>query len=367
MPKIKIPNDVLVLDWAELKEELKKSQRFSAVLQAIDGSSMFKPGFQFGQGQFVDAGTGNFFARQLEYVSRSVRSQLFAPKKWRAIVPQNPDQPGPAHEEYTYYQEKKAGTVKPSTTYSNTPPRAEVGLDGPFTSPIRPLTAMYAYSLQEVRAAELTGMNLKVRKAIAAREIVENGLNDTVIFGYPELKIPGFLTSTASVPIAEVQVGAVSTKKTWAEKIAAGNPEEVLADLNAMANRVAEQSEGKCTATTVLLPLAQFNLISSTPLSALSPQYTILKAFLENSPYVREVDWLPELKGGSKSLNVAGAAKDVAVCYERSPLVVSHICPIDYGELPPQFVGFETQINVEARCGGTNWERPLGGVFTYGI
>jgi len=356
---IQSPADVLALDWADLDRALRDSSHFQATKSYVADHKYFKPG-RHGD-VAVDADTGNFFARQLEYVSRTIRSELFAPKKFRSLIPFNVDQPGNAAESYTYYQEKRAGVAKPGTSYSNQAPRVEVGTDGPFTSPIKPLTAAYGYTLQEIRAAQMANMNLPVRKGLVVREVIEFGLNDVAIFGDSALKIPGFLTSLAGVPIAEV--AADGGDKTFAAKIAAGKKLAVLADLNAWANAVVEQSAGRIIPTTILLPLAQFNLISSTPMSSDNSK-SILRTFLENSPYVREVDWLPELKTAGTYIGQAG---DVAICYERAPSTVSQIVPVDYEELPPEARGFETVINSHARTGGTNWERPLGGKFFYGI
>lgn len=357
--RIQNPSDVLALDWATLDRELRDSSKWQQVKDFIQDQRYFRPG-RHGD-VVVDADTGNFFARQLEYVSRSIRSQLFAPKKFRQLIPFHMDQPGNAAESYTYYQEKIAGQVKPGTSYSNTPPRIEVGQDGPFTSPIKPLTGAYGYTLQEVRAAQSTGMNLAVRKGIATRDIVEFGLNDVAWFGDSNLKIPAFLTSTASVPI--IEVSSAGGDKTFAVKIAAGKKLEVLADLNAWANKVVEQSAGRIIPTTILLPLAEFNLVSSTPMTADNTK-SILKTFLESSPFVKEVDWAPELKNAGGTIGQAG---NVAACYERNPMTVAQMIPVDYEELPPEQRGFETVINVHARTGGTNWERPLGGLFIYGV
>lgn len=358
---IRKPMDVLAMDFAALDSELKGSAHWLSVKAYVDSNPFLRAGTH--GSTIVDADTGNFFARQLEYVSQTVRSELFAPKKWRAIVPPSMDQPGAGAESYSWYQESKKGAVKPGNSYSNQAPRVEVGMSGPFTSPIKPLTAMYGYALNEIRAAQQAGMNLAVRKAMAARDIVEYGLNDMVLFGDADLKINGFLTDQAGITIAEVTASAGD--KTFAAKIAAGSMVAVYNDLMRMGNKVAEQSVGRIIPTTLLLPQAQFNLVSTTQMSG-NTEDTILKRFLANSPYIKEVDWVPELKANSGKVGVGGN-KDLMIAYERNPMTVNHICPIDYNELPPEQRGFETLIHVEARCGGTIWERPLGAYIEYGI
>ncbi len=355
------PLDIAAMDFAQLDAELANSPHWAAVKAYVDDNPYLRPG-QHGK-VVCDADTGNFFARQLAYISATVRSELFAPKKWRLVVPPNMDQPGPGANTYEWYQESTKGQVRAGSSYSNDAPRIEVGESGPFVSTIKPLTAMYGYSLNEIRAAQQAGNNLAVRKAMAARRIVEFGLNDTVIYGDSTLKIGGFLTSTAGLTIAEVAANAGD--KTFAAKIAAAHPTAVYDDLMRMGNKVVEQSFGNIIPTTLLLPLAQYNLISSTQMSGNTTD-TILKRFLANSPYIKEVDWMPEFKASSGYVGIGGT-KDIMMAYDRSPTTVNHIVPIDYNELPPEMRGFETLINVEARCGGTLWERPLGCYVEYGI
>lgn len=372
--RVQVPDDVLVLDWAELQDELAQSQHFQTIMAFVNDRREFKKGFNAGQ-FVVDADLGNFFARQLEYISMSIRTQLFQPKKFRELIPFSMDQPDIGAESYSWYQESKGGVARPGSSYSNQAPRVEVGLVGPFTSPIRPLTAAYGYSLQEVRAAQRLNMNLVTRKALNARRTIEFGLNDIAFFGDVGQKIPGLIgpSDVTGVNIVEVSTGS-NSKKTWADKIANGHPEEVLADLNKMANTVVEQSEGNIIPTTILLPLAQFNLISSAPISTLTLE-TILQRFLQNSPHVKEVSWAPEMKAAAasgtnpaKGGNALGQnSKDIALCYNRDPVTVNQKIPLDFSELPPQLKDFETIVNCEARSGGSNWEQPLGGLFTYGI
>jgi hypothetical protein len=372
--RVQVPDDVLVLDFAELQDELAESGHFQSVMAFVADHKVFRKGFNAGQ-FVIDTDLGNFFARQLEYISMSIRTQLFSPKKFRELIPFSPDQPDIGAESYTWYQESKQGIAKPGSSYSNQAPRVEVGTVGPFTSPIRPLTAAYGYSLQEVRAAQRVNNNLIVRKALNARRSIEFGLNDIAFFGDSGQKIPGLIapSTVTGVTIVEVTTGS-NSKKTWADKIANGHPEEVLADLNKMANSVVEQSDGNIIPTTILLPLAQYNLISSAPISTLTLE-TILQRFLQNSAFVKEVTWAPELKAaaatgaapakGGNALDQNG--KDIALCYNRDPMTVNQKIPLDFSELPPQLKDYETIINCEARSGGTVWEQPLGGLFTFGI
>ena len=372
--RVQVPDDVLVLDWAELQDELQQSEHFQSILQFTQDAREFKAGFRAGT-FVVDADLGNFFARQLEYISMSIRTQLFSPKKFRELIPFSPDQPDIGAESYTWYQESKNGIAKPGSSYSNQAPRVEVGTVGPFTSPIRPLTAAYGYSLQEVRAAQRVNNNLVVRKALNARRAIEFGLNDIAFFGDVKQKIPGLIAPTAVTGVTIVEVAAgTGGNKTWASKIAAGHPEEVLRDLNTMANAVVEQSDGNIIPTTILLPLAQYNLIASAPISTLTLE-TILQRFLQNSAFVKEVTWAPEMKAAeatgaapAKGGNALGQnGKDIALCYNRDPITVNQKIPLDFSELPPQLKDYETIINCEARSGGSVWEQPLGGLFTYGI
>ena len=54
---------------------------------------------------------------------------------------------------------------------------------------------------------------------------------------------------------------------------------------------------------TVLLPVAQYTLIASTPRSTASDT-TILEYFIQNNPFITTVDWVPELAGAGPVVDV---------------------------------------------------------------
>lgn len=102
---------------------------------------------------------------------------------------------GAGAEYITYRQYDSVGVAKIIANYADDLPRADV-TGKEFTSPIRGIGIGYGYSVQEIRAAEMTGKALDARKASAAMKAHEQLINRLIFNGDAEYGLPGFLTQT---------------------------------------------------------------------------------------------------------------------------------------------------------------------------
>jgi hypothetical protein len=303
-------------------------------------------------GTRLDSGESIFFARELEHVKTQTYDVRYAELKARSLLPVS-GEAGPAAESITYYQYDSVGVARIIGSYAKDLPRADVR-GKKFTSPVESLGDSYGYTLQDVRAAAKAGKPLEQRKANAARRAIEQQINTIALFGNADYNLPGFLTNP-NVPVSNA-----STKDAGGTAWANATPDEILADLHGLANGIVSLTKGVEQPTTLLLPLAQFTLISSKRVSTLDST-TILKAFLEASPFIKEVDWVNELAG-------AGAASsDIAVAYRRHPDAVTLEIPQDFEQLPVQEVGLEYEVPCHARIGGTVIYYPLSVAILEGI
>lgn len=303
-------------------------------------------------GTRLDADQTIFFARELEHVKSKTYDVRYADLKARTLIPVS-NEAGPAAESITYYQYDQVGLAKIIGSYAKDLPRADVRAKK-FTSPVESLGTSYGYSLQDVRAAAAAGKPLEQRKANAARRAIEQQINTIALFGNDDYNLPGFLNN-ANVPETTAPNGAGGSA-LWANK----TPDEILKDLHDTVNGIVEDTKGAEVPTTILLPLAQFTLIASKRLGNGS-DITILKHFLETSPFVKEVDWVNELKG-------AGTGDvDVMVVYKRDPDALTLEIPQDFEQLPVQEKGLEYEVPCHARIGGTVIYYPLSVAKLEGI
>lgn len=303
--------------------------------------------------QNLDAGETAYFARELEHVKATTYDVKYPELKARSHFPVSGNA-GPAAESITYYQYDQVGMAKIIGSYAKDLPRADVR-GKKFTSPIESIGLSYGYSLQDVRAAAATGKPLEQRKANAARRGTEQTINDLAYNGDADYGIPGFLTN-ANIPVATVANNAAATSTLWANK----TPDEIVADMHDLANGIVALTKGAEVPTTLLLPITQYNLIAAKRMGDGSDK-TILKFFLESSPYIKEVDWSNELDGAG----TAGA--DIMVAYRRDPDALTLELPQDFEQLPVQEKGLEFEVPCHARVGGVIVYYPLSASIGEGI
>jgi hypothetical protein len=148
---------------------------------------------------------------------------------------------------------------------------------------------------------------------------------------------------------------------------AGGNPEwttktadEILADMNNTVNGIISLTKGVEVPDTVLLPIAQYTLISSTRSDAnAGNDTTILEYFLRNQPIIRSVEWVNELKDVATPPSGAAGPLDCMVVYKRDAEKLTLEIPQPFEQLPVQERNLEFVVPVHSRCGGVIIYYPL--------
>lgn len=300
----------------------------------------------------LDANEGVFFARQLE----SIKSQAYDVKRPALsalrILPVSTSTPEGANT-ITYRQYDTVGMAKVIANYANDLPRADV-TGKEFTSPIRSIGVSYGYNVQEIRAGNFSGVPLSAKKMTAAMRAHEERINALAWAGDTVSGLPGFLTN-ANIPAYTVAADGTGSSKLWSAKTA----DLIIRDVNAAINQVYTQSKGIHRTNRVLIPLAQYAYISSTPRSA-TTDTTILQFLLANNPGV-SIEGVLEMAG-------AGAGPtDVIVAGEFSIDNMQLEIPMMFKQYSPQQKGLEFEIPCESRFGGCIIEYPLAFCIGNGI
>lgn len=292
--------------------------------------------------QFInlDADESVHFQRELEYVKAQTYDKKYTQFKGRQVVPVS-FEAGEGAETIKYEQWDQVGMAKIVRDYAKDFRAADVKAKE-FISPIKSLGAGYQYSLQDVRAARMSGKPLETRKAAAAKRAVMQAENQITYFGDSDHNLGGFLNN-ANVPVVTLpHTGA------WTSMSA----DNMINNLNALANSVMDASNGVEVPDTMLLPIALYTRISSTPRSTQSDT-TVLKYFLANNPFIKSVDWLEELK-------TAGASSEHRlVVYRRDPEALTLEIPKDFEQFPVQEEGLAYKVPCHQRIGGVLIYYPL--------
>jgi hypothetical protein len=250
---------------------------------------------------------------------------------------------GPGAESITYTQYEPTGLARVVSSYADDLPRADIR-GKQFTQQVKSLGISYGYSLQEIRSAMFAGKPLQMRQANAARLANDQKANRLAWFGESDFNLVGFLYAP-NVPAASVPNDGTGPSTLWVNK----TPDQILRDMNQLANGIADLTNGVEAPNTLILPIEQYTLIASTPRSSTSDT-TILEYFLQNNPFIQTVDWVYELKGAGP-LGV-----DIMVAYDNNPDKFTLEIPMPYTQYPPQ----ERNLNFEVPC-----ESRFGGVMIY--
>lgn len=305
-----------------------------------------------------DANESVFLQRQLDYIKTQTYDIKYAELKARKLIPVS-SEADPGAEKIFYRQYDQSGLAKVISNYADDLPRSDVA-GKEYFAVVKTLGASFAYNIQEMRAAIYGNVPLEQRRANAARRAIAQLENTIAFFGDANANLQGFIyaANITSVTIPATGTGATTQ---WVNK----TPDQILYDMNLVPNTIVSTSLGIEIPDTMLLPLPQYNYVASTPRSANSDT-TILNYFLQNNPYIKQVEWLNELKGAG--LTGSGSAPyDRMMAYRRSPEVLTMEIPSDFEQLELEIRNLEYKVPCMERFGGVLVYYPLAISFGDGI
>lgn len=292
----------------------------------------------------LDSDHAIFFEKELEHQKSRTFDIKFPELKARTLLPVDTSA-GPGAESIKYDQFDQVGMAKLISSYADDLPRADVRARE-FISPVKSLGASYGWSIQEVRAAAEAGKSLVDRKTRAARRSMMSKENFLAWFGDADAGCVGFINNPNIISVTLPNDGT-GPSILWSTK----TPDQILRDLNLMATSIHETSKGVESPDTLLLDLSHFNLIFTTRIT--DTDISIGKWFLDNSPHIKNIDWLDELKTAGSG----GTSRMMA--YKRSPDNLTLEIPVDFEQFPAQERGLELIVPVHQRFGGVLIYYPL--------
>jgi hypothetical protein len=290
--------------------------------------------------QRFDAQETAHLARQLEHIKAQTYDVRYPELKARGFIPTD-NSAGPGADSITYRQWDRVGMAKLIANYADDLPHVGVHAKE-FTQAVKSIGSAYSYSIQDLRRSAMAGSQLDARLAAMARRAIEQRIDDYAFNGDAQVGITGF-ANNANVPLVVLpNVGAWTTL----------TPAEIMENMAFLASSIVIATRELYTPDTLLLDNVSFNHIAQTPVDTTN-QMTILRAFLANNPYVRNIDqW--------HRLNTAGAASiHRIVAYQRTPEVLVNNIPQEFEQFPPQARNLCFEIPCHARVGGVEIHYPL--------
>jgi hypothetical protein len=189
---------------------------------------------------------------------------------------------------------------------------------------------------------------------MAARRIMEQKIDLLIQTGDAAYGMKGLLNQSGTNTYVVPNGGLGSP--LWVNKTS----DEILTDLNAMANAPSNATNGIEYPDTMVLPIAQYDLISQKPRSSTSDT-TIKEFFLGNSPYIKEIiPWWP-----CKTAGAAGVTR--AVTYRRDLEALWYYMPQEFQAMAPQLRNLEYIVPCTADFGGVHVRLPKSITYADGI
>lgn len=303
-----------------------------------------------------DANESIFFARELEHIKAKTYDVKYPELKARTLFPVS-SEAGSGAETITYEQYDSVGLAKIIASYADDLPRADVK-GKQFTSIVKSLASSFGYSVQEIRAAQMAGKPLVQRKSDAAKKAIMTKEDQIAFNGDVDNNIVGFL-NTPNIPLVVLAADGAGALTTFASKVL--TPSLILRDLNKVVNSIVELTNEVEIPDTMLIPTEVYNLLKTTPWSANNDGKSVLKLFLENNDYIKNVFSVPRLKGAG-----AGGLNRMAV-YRRDPNALTLEIPQDFEMLEEQPRGLEYVTPCHSRIGGVIVYYPLSIAFADGV
>ena len=301
----------------------------------------------------LDSNESVFFNRELAYVKAKSYDAKYAELKGLSLIPISTEA-GAGVNEIIFHQYRGVGFAKVIADYAKDFPRVDIYGEEKAVK-VKGIGDSYGYSIKEIRASQRTGKNLDQRRAITARRAHDEMMNRMALksnvadgtFGL--LDFPGITEVT-------LQADGTSSSKTWASK----TPDQIVRDINDLVNAVMEPTSAREVPDTLLLPIAQYNDLATRRIGE-AGEKTLMRYILDNSPYIKRIDWLSELK----NFGAGGTNRALVGRFDEEHLTLE--IPQPFEQFEAQQEGMEFTIPCHSECAGTIIYYPLAFAYADGI
>lgn len=301
---------------------------------------------------------GLFFQRQLEVIEQTTYDVLYPDLEARDCFP-TLTLGGAGATSLTYRSYDRIGKAQVINARATDLPKSDIS-GREYSINVKSVGCAYDYDIDEVASAQMSGMPLEARKAMAARRGYEEFINTAIWYGDSTGSFNGFFNPINNIAHNPVVAGA-STNTEWADK----TPDEIIHDLNFACGAMYAATKKIHRPTEIWLPVAQWNYINSTPRSSLSDT-TILKYFTQNNSFnITTIKPLNAIEGMGD-----GGSECFVVLTKTTPEGTQTIRirePLPLQFMPVQLHGLVYEIPGRGRFAGLEVTYPRAIDIWYGI
>lgn len=302
----------------------------------------------------------SFVLSQVTRINTRVYEIKYPAVQYRELVPV--DTTGPEWvKSITYFSNDAVGQAQWMNAGADDVPRAEL---------IRNKTEMgvsmaaigYGWNIEELAQAQMLGINLADRKAVAARRVSEEFIDNVAFFGDAQKGYTGAVNNPSVTAGSAAATGTGSTT-TWSTK----TPDQILFDINTALSGIFDSTLTTEMADTLLIPETQYTYITTTRLDTYNPT-TIYDWITRNNLYTVRTG-RPLTIRSLRRLNTAGSGGTARmVAYRNSEEVLRLNLPMPFRFFEPMRQGpFRWDVPGAFRVGGVDVSLPGAMRYVDGI
>lgn len=303
-----------------------------------------------------DAGETLAFSRMLEHVFTKVHEFKYPEGAGRRLVPVNYEVESGA-ETHTYRMTDDVGEADLIDSYADDLPLVDA-YSTEHTGKVAGIGAGFFISIQDLRRAQMTGVNIDVRKATGARKMMERKLDKLMFNGDSKVAMTGFANSAAV---------AVETAVNGDWTNAATTNAEILADIDQLLAKIFDDTKSvygnpdNGTKITLALPSAEYRALMGRNYSEFQVGKTLLQ-------HIRELEQIEAVTTWQRlaTADAAGTGPRM-VGYVKDPDVIEAVIPQEFELMALQMrnLGYYTPCHM--RFGGTIIRAPKAVCYMDGI
>ena len=296
-----------------------------------------------------------FLRNQLEYVTKEVVKQDY-PEMLMAsgqILDVSDEIPSGA-ETYSYRIFTFVGSAAILANGADDIPLVNAYMEK-RTGVVRTVVDGYAYTVEDLEAADFAGTNLDAELATGAREVIERQVDLIGYEGDSNFQLYGWL-NYPNIPTYTVLADGNQNGGTNSTRFQHKTADQVYRDLTRFASATRTQTRGAFSPQAIAMSQSEFEIINSLVYPA-NTNSTLLEFFLRTqratAAGVQSVFPVPYLEGKG-----AGNTGVMTSFRKRKEYVKFHI-PKDFTQERPQVVNFNFKVPCRMRTGGVELRKPL--------
>lgn len=281
-----------------------------------------------------------FLAREFDRLRAKIYEIPFPDMTGLSLIPMSSEaQPYDDYITTQYYD--SVGMAKIVANYADDLPRADVEAKKEVVK-IHDIGASYGYNHKELEKSLATNRNLPELKAKAAHRAILTKLNDIALNGDKQYGIYGLNTHP------NMGVTTIPSQKDWlTDQLTAT---EMVADIGAVIEAVAQQSNGIHHANKVVIPSKCFALLRHTPMPHSDKSVLMyLKEEYSNVTFVEAFDFNGAGENGYSQMYAGEFDVDN----------IKHDVPRQFLQLPAEYRNLEIVVNCLAASAGVTIHYPL--------